>query len=79
VDAFYNRGTAYRDKREYDRAIQDLNEAIRLDPNLALAYDNRGNAYSRKGASDGGGPVVAQARQLYPSKPTTRALHLSAL
>jgi tetratricopeptide (TPR) repeat protein len=31
---------------EYDRAIQDLDQAIKLDPNLALAYNNRGNASS---------------------------------
>src|SRR5580700_9749216 len=35
--AFTNRGYAYRNKREYDRAIQDLDQAIKLDPNLALA------------------------------------------
>src|SRR5262249_1638069 len=35
--AFANRGYAYRNKREYDRAIQDLDQAIKLDPNNALA------------------------------------------
>jgi tetratricopeptide (TPR) repeat protein len=39
--AFNNRGIAYRDKRDYDRAIQDLDEAIRLDPNNAFAFNNR--------------------------------------
>jgi tetratricopeptide (TPR) repeat protein len=50
--AFNNRGIAYRDTREYDRAIQDLDEAIRLDPNYARAFGNRGIAYGRKGQDD---------------------------
>ena len=32
-------------KGEYDRAIADFNEAIRLDPKYAVAYNNRGEAY----------------------------------
>jgi Flp pilus assembly protein TadD len=36
-----NRGVAYNKKRMYDRAISDLNEAIRLDPRNALAYNNK--------------------------------------
>ena len=31
-----------------DRAIADYTEAINLDPKLALAYNNRGNAYADK-------------------------------
>jgi tetratricopeptide (TPR) repeat protein len=34
--AFANRGIVYGRKREYDRAIQDFDQAIRLDPDLAL-------------------------------------------
>lgn len=46
---FNNRGNAYQNKRDYDRAIQDYNEAIRLDPDSALARNNRGSAYQHKG------------------------------
>ncbi len=42
---FYDRGIAYHDKGVYDRAIQDYNAAIRLNPNFAYAFNNRGNAY----------------------------------
>ena len=33
----------------YDKAISDYTEAIRLNPNDALAYNNRGAAYRRRG------------------------------
>jgi tetratricopeptide (TPR) repeat protein len=47
-----NRGDAYRDKGEYDRAIADFNEAIRLNPKFAIPYYNRGNSYWHKGEYD---------------------------
>ena len=34
-------GRAYGDKREYDRAIEDFDRAITLDPNAAVAFNNR--------------------------------------
>jgi tetratricopeptide (TPR) repeat protein len=46
--AYNNRATAYILKGDYDRAIADANEAIRLDPNDAAAFNNRGNGYVQK-------------------------------
>jgi tetratricopeptide (TPR) repeat protein len=46
--AFSNRGDAYNNKREYDRAIQEIDQAISLDPNLAPAFNHRGLAYAAK-------------------------------
>lgn len=46
--AFYDSGIAYRKKGNYDRAIQDYNEAIRLNPNYVDAFNDRGNAYFDK-------------------------------
>jgi tetratricopeptide (TPR) repeat protein len=40
--AHYNRGRAYRDKGEFDRAISDLGKAIELDPEFLSAYRMRG-------------------------------------
>jgi tetratricopeptide (TPR) repeat protein len=37
---------------DYDRAIADLDQAIRLDPQYAIAYFNRGTAYGAKGEFD---------------------------
>jgi tetratricopeptide (TPR) repeat protein len=39
----------YADKGDVDRAIANYDQAIKLDPNYAEAYNNRGNAYSHKG------------------------------
>jgi tetratricopeptide (TPR) repeat protein len=46
--AFDNRGVAYRLKGEYDRALQDYEQAIRLNPSNANAYNNRGVVYRIK-------------------------------
>ena len=50
--AYSNRGSAYDDKGQYDRAIADYGEAITLNPNDAIAYNNRGVAYRKKGQYD---------------------------
>jgi len=34
----------YKEKEEYDRAIEDFNKAILLNPNYVTAYFNRGRA-----------------------------------
>ncbi len=41
--AFYNRGTAYYSKSEYDQAIVDFTQAIRLRPKDALALQQPGH------------------------------------
>lgn len=50
--AYFSRGIAYYDKDDYDRAIQDYTEAIRLDPKQADFFMCRGIAYHRKGDYD---------------------------
>src|ERR1700684_3655002 len=41
--AYYsNRAAAYHEQGDRDRAMADLNEAIRLDPKLAMAFNHRG-------------------------------------
>ena len=52
ADEYCKRGAAYFDKGEYDKAIADCTEAIRLNPKDAKFYYNRGNAYGRKGEYD---------------------------
>ena len=47
--AYVGRGNVDRDRGNLAKAITDYNEAIRLDPKLATAYENRGTAYLRTG------------------------------
>jgi tetratricopeptide (TPR) repeat protein len=41
---FNNRGNAKKDLKDYEGAIKDYDEAIRLDPKYVNAYNNRGIA-----------------------------------
>src|SRR6266536_3297976 len=50
--AYYSRATAHRVDGWYDRAIEDYDQAIKLDPKYAFAFNNRGNAYRAKGELD---------------------------
>jgi len=40
--AYINRGNAFKNKGDFDKALANYNKAIRLDPTLAVAYCNRG-------------------------------------
>ncbi len=46
--AFLNRGNAYDDKGQLDRALQDYDRAIKFDPKNAKAFYHRGIAYEQK-------------------------------
>lgn len=47
VDAYNNRGEAYRKSGNFTQAIADYNKALELNPNYVTAYNNRGIAYRR--------------------------------
>ena len=42
---YNNRGVAYHELKQYERAIEDFSKAIELNPNLADGYYNRGFTY----------------------------------
>jgi tetratricopeptide (TPR) repeat protein len=50
--AHNNRGDAYATKRDYDRAIQDYDISIKLNPTFSKPFNNRGVAYQKKGDYD---------------------------
>jgi tetratricopeptide (TPR) repeat protein len=71
IRAFSDRGGAYLRKREYDRAIQDLDQAVRRDPNYAPAFQSRGTAYSLKGEYERAIGDFNQAIRLDPKSATS--------
>ena len=50
--AYNNRGDAYTEKGDYDRAVQDFDQSIKLNPTNAKPFNNRGVAYLKKGEYD---------------------------
>jgi len=52
--AYLERGKMFFDRNDYDIAILELTEAIKLDPNLAEAYAYRARAYNGKKNYDQG-------------------------
>ena len=41
---YTNRGNAYREKGDVDHAIADFDEALQIDPEHVMAFNNRGVA-----------------------------------
>jgi len=50
--AYNSRGNAYTAKSDYDHAIQDFDQSIKLNPAYVKPLNNRGVAYLRKGEYD---------------------------
>ena len=65
--AFYDRGLAFAHKGDYDRAIQDYDEALRLTPIFADAFYSRGAAHANEGDYDHAFQDYDQALRLKPS------------
>ena len=64
--AYIDRGLEYKAKRDYDRAIADASEGIRLDPKGAKLYANRGSIYYEKGDYDRAIADASEAIRLDP-------------
>jgi len=68
IDDLLESGKAAYEKKDYDFAIADFTQAIRLDPNNAEAYNRRAFAYSGKGNEDRAIADYTQVIQLAPPK-----------
>jgi tetratricopeptide (TPR) repeat protein len=73
-----NRGDSYIGKRDYDRAIDDHDRALKLNPGFYRAYNNRALAYRRKGDLD---HAIADLEQVLRINPRMdgAAEHLATL
>ena len=68
--AWQRRAEAWTLKGEYDNAIKDLTEAIRLDPRFPAAFNHRGIAWKAKGELDKAIKDYDEAIRLNPKYPT---------
>jgi tetratricopeptide (TPR) repeat protein len=46
VDAFKKRGVTYTKLKQFEKAVQDFDQAIKLNPKHTNAFNNRGVAYT---------------------------------
>jgi lipoprotein NlpI len=67
ANSFHGRGIAYGRIGDYDRAIQDFDQALRLNLNHADAFNNRGLAYQFKKDYDRAIQDYDQALRLNPN------------
>ena len=63
---YKDRGGLLVRMRQFDRAIEDLNEAVRLEPNRASAYLNRGAAWNGLGQYEQAIEDLSKAIELDP-------------
>lgn len=66
AQAYSNRGFAYAEKGQFDRAIADYNKAIARDPKDDNVYHYRGVAYMRKGRFDRALRDIGRALKMEP-------------
>ncbi|QJW95654.1 tetratricopeptide repeat protein [Frigoriglobus tundricola] len=64
VAEFNSRGLVWQEKGEFDKAIKDYDEVIRLDPKSASGFLGRGNAWFQKGEFDKADKDFAEAKRL---------------
>ena len=64
--ALNQQGLAKENLGDWEGAMGDYNQAIRLDPNYSAAYDNRGNVKRQKGDLNGAMADINQAIRLNP-------------
>ena len=61
---YYNRGIAYSEKGEVERAVEDYTQAIALKPDYADAYYSRGGAFLRLGEREKAEADLTTARNM---------------
>ena len=73
---YVNRGNGYARKKQYDRAIADFSQAIKLNPELWQYFYNRGKVYSEKRDYD---RAITDFTQSIKLNPKLRRVYTSAV
>ena len=70
ADAYYNRAVAYKTfKNSQYKALQDLDQAIKLKPDMAAAYSNKAVILHEQQDDELALPVINKACELLPGDP----------
>ncbi len=72
AEAYVDRGNEFYYQGDYQAAISDYDEAIRLNPKYTIAYNNRGFAKSKLGDLEGAISDYDTAIRLDPEYATAR-------
>ncbi len=69
--AFLDRGRTYSRLKEYEKAIADFSEAVKLDPQDFRAFNSRGVVYARAGNYERAVADFTQAMSINPNQPVS--------
>jgi tetratricopeptide (TPR) repeat protein len=67
IDAYYNRGCVYLELCEYDKAVEDFDKVIELDPKNPLVYSKLGRICYEKGDYNQAMDYFNKAVKVYPT------------
>jgi len=65
AEAYHNRGIGFLANRDYQRAIEDFSQALKINPHYASAYGNRSNSRYKLGDVEGAIEDLWQAATLF--------------
>jgi len=68
ADSYYKRGVINADKGDWEAALNNLNKAIEINPNYAVAYTGRGLSKIKIGLKDSGCLDLSKAGEMGNSK-----------
>ena len=74
--AYFVRGLAYREMRDYIKAMVDAEKAIEIDPNYANGYMLLSSLYYFAGRPEEGLELIRKSMRLHPHHPYNYSLHL---
>jgi tetratricopeptide (TPR) repeat protein len=66
---YLSRGRAYEGKGDLDKALEDLNKAIKLEPKSVYAYQNRANLHKKRKEPDEAVADYSKAIKVNPKFP----------
>jgi len=74
VQAFFNRGNAYRHLKEYDNAISDYSAVLKINPNSYQVFFNRSIAYANIKEYDKAIADIEAVLRVNPNYPRAKEL-----